>query len=172
MKVSNAVGVGIIGGFVVTIGYSIYVTKTLFDVARKLDTSIDKMVHEKTIEIPESTINKAIEKSVDLEVRYQVTKATEKMASEVVNTYKKDIEKVVDEEFNKQKLDVPKQIKAAIGRIDVEEAKKQIIREAKAEAKEKFHDELEEVVEKHQEQLDDITDIYSTIAEKIKGMGD
>lgn len=167
----EALGWALVAGCFGAIAWAMKVTNDLRRVERKLDKSIDEIVYAEKIDIPQSTINKAIERHVDTEVRYQVEKAANKAAKEVVDSHKNEIKRVVDDEFQKQKADVAKNLKRRIDNIDISEIKQDVIKEASIEAKEKFRKDFDNLMEKHAEELEDKLRIYSSIADRIENIG-
>lgn len=172
IKRSEILQGGCILGFIGTIGYAIAVTKKLRDVSVKLDRAVDNLVDTKEIDIPKDMINRSIERAVDREVRMQVGDSCKTAVKNIEKDIKKQIENAVEEEFEKQKGDVSKELKRQISDLDISEIKKEVVREAKDTAANKFKHDLDDILEKHNDELESVTRIYSSIADKISSIGD
>lgn len=163
---------GCITGFIATIGYAIAVTRRLHEVSNKLDRAVDNLVDTKEIDIPKDMINRSIERAVDREVRMQVGDSCKAATKAVENDIYKEIKSSVEDEFKRQKGDVAKELKRQINDLDISEIKKEVIREAKDTAANKFKHDLDDILEKHNDELESVTRIYSSIADKISSIGD
>ena len=164
--------IGVLTGFGATISYAIAVTIKLHKVAKKMDKAVEDLVESAEIDIPQEMINASIEKNVDREVRYQVELACDEAIKAIRKDISSEIKTTVDAEFKTQKADVAKEIERQIGKIDIDDAKRQVISQAKDEAAKKFKKELDSITDKYTDQLDSMTNIYSTIADKIQSIGD
>lgn len=162
----------VLTGFVGTIIYAIDVTRKLQSVSEKLDKSVKELVSSTDIDIPQELITKTVERAVKEEAKYQVEKAANKAASDIVASYKSEIRNVVEDEFDNQKDEVAKSLKRKIADIDIRELKREVVREAKADCANKLKKDLEEISDKYTDQIDSMTSIYSTIASKIEAIGD
>ena len=174
MKITknDALQGGMILGFIGTIGYAILVTIKLAKVSDKLDRAVDNLVDTKEIDIPKDMINRSIERAVDREVRNQVGDACNKAVKDIEKDIHKEVKASVEEEFEKQKGSIGKELKRQVNDLDINEIRKEVIREAKDTAANKFKHDLDDILEKHNDELESVTRIYSSIADKISSIGD
>lgn len=163
---------GCILGFVGTIIYAIKVTVELNKVSDKLDRAVDNLVDTKEIDIPKDMINRSIERAVDREVRAEVSATCKQAVKDVERDIRKEIRENVDEEFKKQKGEVAKELKRQINDLDITEIRKEVVREAKNTAAEKFKHDLDDILDKHNDELESVTRVYTSIADKLSSMGD
>ena len=168
----DAIGLGVLTGFIGTIIYAAVVTHKLNVISDKLDKSVRDLYLDKDIQIPDELIKRSVERAATEEARFQVEREFANARKQVVAQYHDDIQNIVNEEFEAQKDQVAISIKRKIDAIDLSSIKKEVIRETKAVCAEKLKDDLEEISDKYTDQLDSMVDIYSTVAEKISRIGD
>ena len=169
---NDILGLGIIAGFVATIGYAISCTQKLNAVSDRLNMTVKDIVDGVNIDIPETLINDAVKDAVNKEARYQVEKAANKAAGDVVKEYKSDIQTAVDEEFKLQKSELTKTLRKKIDDVDINEIKREVKIEAKNYVAEKLKKDLDDISDKYTDQIESMSNIYSTIASKIESIGD
>ena len=164
-----SVVVGLCGTLIgcIGIGYGIGKRKKLHDICDRLDKSLDDLSKGIEVDIPQVMIDKAVDKAVSREVEKQVKVS----AREAVLKVSSDIERNVRESVNKSYSDIDRSVKAEIKKqiafIDVREARKEVTKEAKDSALEKFDSDLNDILENYKEELDTVTKIYKTIANTI-----
>ena len=162
----------VLSAFTVTIIYAFDATRKLKTISDRLNMTVKDLVDGIDINVSEKLINEAVDSEVKKEVRYQVEKAANKAAGDIVSGYKSEIRDVVEDEFKKQKNDVAKSLKSKIDDIDIRELKREVVREAKDATAAKLKKDLEDISDKYTEQIESMTSIYSTIASKIEAIGD
>ena len=162
----------VLSAFAVTIMYAIDATHKLKVISDRLDMTVKDVVDGMDIKVSEKLVNAAVEAEVKKEVKYCVEKAANKAAGDIVSGYKTEIRNVVEDEFTKQKDEVAKSLKRKIDDIDIRELKREVVREAKEATASKLKKDLEDISDKYTEQIESMTNIYSTIASKIEAIGD
>ncbi len=163
---------GMILGFVSTIAYAISVTVKLHKVSDKLDRAVDNLVDTKEIDIPKDMINRSIERAVDREVKAEVASVCEKAVKDIEKDIRSEVKSNVEAEFNKQKDSIARELKRQVNNLDISEIRREVVREAKDTAANKFKHDLDEILDKHNDELESVTRIYSSIADKISSIGD
>lgn len=172
MKQSEAMQIGCIFGTVATVIYAIATTTKLRRVADKLDVTVKDLAHTDSIDIPQRMVDCAIEKAVDREVTKQVQKACDTAVSLVRKDMQSQVRSTVNDEFESLKGNVSKEINKQISNLDISAIKREVIAEAKETAAEKFKHDLDDILDKHNEELENVTRIYGAIADKISTIGD
>lgn len=162
----------VFSAFAITIMYAIDATHKLRVISDRLDMTVKDVVDGMDIKVSEKLVNAAVEEEVKKEVKYCVEKAANKAAGDIVSGYKTEIRNVVEDEFAKQKDEVAKSLKRKIDDIDIRELKREVVREAKEATASKLKKDLEDISDKYTEQIESMTNIYSTIASKIEAIGD
>lgn len=168
--VNMLLGVGIIAGWVGTIVYAIDAHKKLNDVAGKLDTSVEDLARKSRIDIPDKVIQDAVMDAADRKYDKAMMDATKTAIQKARNDIDSKITAVVNQEFEAQKSEVAKELRHKINSLDISTIRKQVVEEAKDTAAEKFKSDLDDILKKHNEELESVTKIYSSIAEKMGGI--
>ena len=136
---------------------------------KKLEESIEKLSNTVTVEVEDDYIHQIVEKAVEKEVSARVRIE----AASAVAAVKADMSKKIQKEINNSYKDLKSQVKAEmekqIGRIDLDDIRKEIIAEGREEAKKQFKNDLDKIVELQNDNLRNINDIYANIADTLKG---
>lgn len=160
-------GLGGIAAGLIGVGYALGTRKKLNDISDKLDKSIDELSDSVEVDIPQSMIDKAVERAVDREVQYEVKSATVKAVSDVKQDIHKEISRSVNAAYSDVKGSVTEELRKQVARVDINEAKREVIRDAKETASQKFESSLDEILEKFNGDLNNISTIYRSIATAI-----
>ena len=150
--------VGLVG-----IGYAIGTRSKVNKLCDKLDCSIEDLANSTEIHIPEETVNRAVERAVAKKADYAVTRATNEAVAEVENETIKHVKSAVNREYDRLEESVKKEIKNQVGRIDISDLR----REVKEEAAEKLEENMDDILEKFNGDLENVSKIYSSIANAI-----
>ena len=136
---------------------------------KQLDASIEKLSETVTVDVDDAYIHKIVEKAVDKEVKERVVIE----ARSAVAAIRSDMAQKIQKEINKNYTDLKAQVKAEmekqLGRIDLDDIRKEIIAEGREEAKKQFKNDLDKIVELQNDNLKNINDIYANIADTLKG---
>lgn len=136
---------------------------------KKLEESIEKLSNTVTVEVEDDYIHQIVGKAVEKEVSARVKVE----AASAVSAIKADMSKKIQKEINNSYKDLKSQVKAEmekqIGRIDLDDIRKEIIAEGREEAKKQFKNDLDKIVELQNDNLRNINDIYANIADTLKG---
>lgn len=142
--------------------------KKLEMISERINTSIDDLMNsEIEVDISDSIINTAVKKKTEEEVGKMANAACSEAKKRVASEFHDIIEREVNAQYDSVKNEVAAEIKRQVGRIDINEVKKQVVRQAKEEAMEKFHEELDGVLDKYNDQLADVGKIYTSIAKSF-----
>ena len=168
MNRSNDI-IGVILGIagLVGVGYAIGAHTKLAKVSDRLDKSIDEIADNMEFDIPEELINKAVEKAVKVEVTMAVDKATNEAISEIKRDIRSEVQNAVDKEYDNLKGTVLKEITSSASKIDVSRVRRDVEEAAKEAALEKFEDNLDDILDKFNNNLLNTAKIYSSIRNAI-----
>lgn len=157
-----------IGGFVVGlvgIGYAIGARKRLNDICDKIDTTIDEVSWNLDVKVEDAIVMDAVDKAVDLrvgrEVNYAVKDVSDEIRSEVrtaVKTVYPDIRKACTEKITDE-----------MSKINVKELSDSIREDASKKVAEKFDGQLDDILDKFNNDLHNVSKIYASIADKMSG---
>lgn len=157
---------------VVAIGYAIGTHTKLAKVSERLDKSIDLLADDMEIDISEDLVNKAVEKAVQAEAKRAVELATR----ESITTLKREIHSqvltAVNTEYDNLKDSVLEEITTEAAKIDASRVRRDVEKAAKEAAIKKFDDNLDDILEKFNDSLDNTSRIYSSIREAITKSSD
>lgn len=146
----------------VTTGVSIWKQK-------QLEKSIERLSETVTVDVEDAYIHKIVEQAVEREANARI--ASE--ARSAVAAIRGDMAQKIQKEINKSYTDLKSQVKAEmekqLGRIDLDDIRKEIIAEGREEAKKQFKNDLDKIVELQNDNLKNINDIYANIADTLKG---
>lgn len=151
----------------VGIGYAIGTRTKMAKIAARLDRSIDDLANCTEIDIPETLINKAVEKAAKDEARRAVEAATKEVVERVKNDIHSKVQQEVEKEYNTIKDSVLKEITVSASKIDAYRVRRDVEEAAKKAALDKFDDNLDDILEKFNENLSNTSKIYSSIREAI-----
>ena len=161
-KMIDKITLAITGGtVVVSVGVLAF-----FDYRKKKISEIAKNL---SVDIPEKVLNRAIDIAVTDACNREIESGKRIAIAAVKDEIKSQVKKTVDKETDKLKPKVEDEINRQIKRIDIDDVRKDVISEAKDKVARKFENDLDDILDKHNEELDKITRIYSSIADKLEG---
>ncbi len=168
-NINTIIGGGLVGGFVATIIFAIDAHNKLNKVAAKLDLAVDEMIDANKIDIPTDMIERSVLKVAERRYDSAIKNACDDAILNVRNDFDYKINTVVTDEFNNQKTEVAKEMKRKINSIDINSIRKEVVEEAKETAAEKFKSDLDDILKAHNDELESVSKIYESIAQKLGG---
>lgn len=166
-KFDGIVGlVGITIGLV-GIGYALGTHSKMTKISENLNRSIDDLASKTPIDIPDSMIERAVEKAVALEVKQAVSKVTDEVTVELKRDIHKQVCDAVEDEYSKIKDAVLDELVTEASKIDAKRVRSDVERAAKTQALEKFNDNLEAITEEYKGYLESVSKIGKTFADAV-----
>ena len=157
-KVIFAIGGGTIVASVGVLAFFNYRKAKVSEIAKNL-----------SVDIPEKVLEEAVNRAAEEEARSAIFRINNK----IIRSYEDDIRKEVQKEVERQKAslksDVKEELERKVKRIDIDDIRKEVVNEAKDKVARKFENDLDDILDKHNDELDKITRIYSSIADKLEG---
>lgn len=154
----------------VGVGYAIGTKSKINQVNEKLDRSIDILSKDVKIDcISQDIVNKAVEKAVDTEAKLAVTKAIRDVNDCVRLDMKSQISSAVSAEYLNLKEKVLKEMTEKVSKIDVNQLKADVIEAAKEQVAEKLDGSMDDILEKFNDDLKNVSKIYKSIANTMTG---
>lgn len=145
------------------LGYGLGQRRKMHDISYKIDKSIDEITESDKIDISETLVEKAVEKAA----RAQAKDTVERLAKTVMRDIEKDISaqvsKAVGDAYNDIRTSVEKETAKRVARIDIEDLKRQVIKQAKDEASSKLKGSLDDILEDFNRNLKTVSDVYSSL---------
>ena len=166
-KHDNFVGLlGVTFGLI-GIGYAMGMHSKMAKISEKLERSIDDLAGSTPIDIPSDMIERAVEKAVAAEAKVAVGKATDAAIVAVKRDIHKQVTDAVESEYSNIKGTVLEELVTEAAKIDAKRVRADVERAAKEIALEKFDDNLDDILEKHNSELENVTKIYKAIADAV-----
>lgn len=149
--------------------YSRWSNKRLEKVCDNLDRAVDDLVDKDlNIDISHEIVESVVERQVSAFVNSTMPTYVANARTEAVKSFKAEVQREINAQYNDIKSEVRREVADKVKHIDINDIKKQVIADAKQEAANRFHDELDDVLSKFNRQLEDVGTIYSSIADKMK----
>lgn len=181
MKTSDA---GILGLFVGIAGlaWAGYVSLKCNRAANKINMTMDELSSCANVNIKDNMVEQAVQNAVDRAAKDVVDKAAQKAVNGIKEEMSRQIRGIVDEAYTDVKGDVKAALESQIGSVNIERIKREIIAEGKEkaakvfgealddireDAKDKFEDELNSILDRHNTELNSVSRIYGSIADAI-----
>lgn len=166
-KHDNLVGLlGVTFGLV-GIGYAMGTHSKMAKISDKLERSIEDLAGNMPIDIPNDMIERAVEKAVAAEAKLAVGKATDAAIVAVKRDIHKQVTDAVESEYSNIKGTVLEELVTEASKIDAKRVRADVEKAAKEIALEKFDDNLDDILQKHNDELANVTKIYKAIADTV-----
>lgn len=149
----------------VGIGYAMGAHSKMAKISEKLDCSIEELADKTPVDIPEEMIKRAVEKAVAAEVKEAVSKATDEAVMAVKRDIHKQVSDAVESEYSNIKEAVLEELVTEASKIDAKRVRADVEKAAKEIALEKFDANLDDILEKHNDELENVTKIYKAVAD-------
>ena len=144
--------------------YAVKMCKKIADISNSLDKTIKEVSEMTEVEIEDAMIEAAVERRVNVEVGKAVAAATTKIVSDLESDMRDDIKADVDKEKEFLQDSVKDKIEKEVKKINFDDLRRDVVKEAKEAAAKKFESDLDDVLEKYNENLEKVTKIYSNIS--------
>ncbi len=167
-KYDNLVGVLGIAAGLIGIGFAWGTHTKMAKISEKLDRSIEDLAGEVPVDIPNDMIERAVEKAVAYEVKQAVAKATDVVSLEIKRDIRKQVSDAVESEYNNIKASVLEELVNEAAKIDAKRVRADVEKAAKAHALEKFDDNLDDILGGFNDQLQNTSRIYNSIADTMR----
>lgn len=154
--------VGLLG-----VGYAMGSKKKVNDICKKIDKSIDDISNDIDIDISDKIIDDAVDNAVAREVGKQVSNATQRIITNVKNDMHTQVKTAVDEEYKNIRGSVTDKISKEVSNMNMRTLSDEVVEKAKKAAMEKFDTDLNSILDKYTRDLDNVSKIYSSIANSM-----
>lgn len=130
---------------------------------------VSEIAKNLSVDIPEKVLEEAVNRAAEEEARSAIYRINNKIIRSYEDDIRKEVQREVDRQKNNLKSDVKEELERKVKRIDIDDIRKEVIDEAKDKVARKFEHDLDDILDKHNDELDKITRIYSSIADKLEG---
>lgn len=162
------IGIGSLVTSVAALGVSLYGAVKMGKAAKTLDASVDDLVNHTVVDIPDSVIETATRRAVDKAADRVATRAAESIKHEFDDDIRSAVKDAVRKQNETLNGKIKDEINKRVGYIDISDVKDEVIREAKKETADRLSKELDGIKADYNQHLNDIKDIYSSIAKDMK----
>lgn len=153
--------IGILG--IAGLSYGLAMRTKMAKVSERLDRSIDSLAGDMEIDIPEEMVNKAIERAVATAAKNAATTAVNNALGEIKRDIHSKVSTAVENEYYAIKDKVLAEATVAASKINVDRVRRDVEKAAEKMALEKFDANLDGIVKKFTDNLDNSAKIYSAI---------
>ena len=136
---------------------------------KKLEESIVKLSKTVTVEVEDDYIHQIVEKAVKKEAASRISAEARIAVADIKADMSKKIQKEISAAYKDLRASVKEEMEKQVGRIDLDDIRKEIVAEGREQAKEQFKKDLDKIVELQNDNLKNINDIYANIADTLKG---
>lgn len=141
--------------------------RKIASMADKLGTTIDNLSAATSVDISDKVIEKAVSDAVNREVGSKIDDAASKAVDNVRNDILSQVKKAVDKAYDSVEDGVKEELTKKVGDVSIERIRREVVEEAKKEAKAKFSNDLDDILVKHNEELASVTKVYGNIANAL-----
>jgi uncharacterized membrane protein YheB (UPF0754 family) len=156
--------VGLVG-----VGYGLYVTNKMNKLAKKIDKTIDELSDDIEVDITDGLVHEALDKAVEREVGSTVQRAAASVTLEIKDNIRKQVKESVQSAYANIKSDVTKEVERQVGNIDISSIRDEIVEKGKRAAVEKLDSSLDDICDKFNNDLHNVSKIYESIASRMTG---
>lgn len=156
-----------LAGFVVGlvgIGYAAGTRSKMNQVSEKLDKSLDDIVRDARIDIPNGLVERAVERSVEAKTRVAIDNAVSRAMRNADGIIRSSVSSAVESQYISLKDRVLEEMTNRVSKINEDRLRDDVYNAAKEKAVEKFEANLDDILEKFNSDLANVGKIYSSIA--------
>ena len=156
--------VGLVG-----VGYGLYVTNKMNKLAGKIGKTIDELSKDIKVEVNDGLVQQSLDRAVEREVGTTVKHAAASITLEIRDDIRKEVKSKVESAYSNIKTDVTKEVERQVGNIDISDIRKEIVEKGKQAAVEKLNGSLDDICDKFNNDLHNVSKIYESIANRMTG---
>lgn len=148
------------------------IEKTVTDgICNKLDTTIDNVSKSIDVDVPDYIVQEAIDKAVERRVQQETINAVRKISKKIEDDIDLKVRTEIDVKSSAIRQEVKNKISEEVAKISADDIANEIREEAKEKVAEKFDNELDDILSEFNNNLEHVSKIYSSIADKMAGIG-
>lgn len=149
------------------IGYATYVNVKMDRLASKLDKTIDDLSGDIKVDVSDALVERAVDRAVEREVGITVRNATATVTREIKADIHKEVKASVQSAYSDIKTSVTKEVERQVGNIDISSIRKEVVEKGKQAAVDKLNSSLDEILNKFNDDLHNVSRIYESIANRM-----
>lgn len=144
--------------------FSIYLACKLRKISNTVDVAVDKVTNDTHVEIEDAIVHAAIQKAVNKEVEYIASNASRRLSEEI----RQQVKDTIRAAYKDVKESVSYELTNQVKKINTDELERDVIEKAKEAIAEKFDKRLDGIVDEFNNNLNSVSKIYRTIANKME----
>lgn len=155
------------------IGYAVQTKHQMDDICEKVNKSVDEVSRNVKVDISETVVDEAVEKAVEKAVDREVNRAVNRAVSSIVSAMnieiKNEVKTKISEMYPSIKSMTTAKVVEEVSKINVAKLKAEVRELARDKAASKLDDQFDDILNKFNGDLDNISKIYSSIASHFNG---
>lgn len=175
MKIDMMLGLAGVAVGLFGIGYAIGTNAKLKDVSEVIGKSVDSMIQDGKIDIPQTlidtTIKEQVSEKIDIEVQRKVKTACDNVVFDVKTSMYNKIsdaaERAVNSTYTSMESEAKEKIRKELRNIDISDLKREVKSEAKDAVASKLQASMDDILESYNSNLANVQNIYSSIARSM-----
>lgn len=156
--IAVATGIGLLG-----LGYGLGKRKKLNDISDKLDRTIDDLDSTVIVDVRDEIIKAAAERAANREAE----RAVRQIRADIRDQISDLVEKEVTSQKKKVEELVEADIVAQVSKIDIDDLKRDVVKQAKKAVTKKLDGSMDDILEEFKSNLENITKAYQAFSEAI-----
>ena len=159
-KIGIVMGVG-------ALAYSMYNDIRIDRIAKNINVSVKELSDRTNVYATDAMVEKAVEKAVERATSRAVVDAKYRAEKKIEADVHNQVKSALDGLYSDFKKSVSAEMVKQASAINMKELKDEVVEKAKQAAIEKFDDNLDDILDKFNSELDNVSKIYSSIADKF-----
>lgn len=143
--------------------FSAYLLIRLRRVENSVDLTVNNLADKTPIDVSDAVVEKAIQRAVDRELTSVVNTVNRRLYDEI----RREVRESVKSSYSDLKSSVANEIARQVKNVDIREIEKEAVTKAKEAIAEKFDNRLDGLLEDFNENLTNVSKIYSSIAKTM-----
>ena len=157
------------------LGYAVGANKKMKEVSEVVGKSVDSMLADGKVNIPQDFINETIKEKISYKVNDEVERKVKVACDSVVLDVKTSIhnrisdaaERAVTSAYESMEVETKEKIRKELRSIDISGLKREVKAEAKEAVAEKLQASMDDILETYNSNLANVQNIYSSIAKSM-----
>ena len=160
LSICEKVGFGLIA---VTGAFSIYLWKKIETIENTVGVAIDKVTDKTVVNISDAIIETAVQRAVNRELQSVINSVNRRLYADIT----REVRESVDTSYSEIKSAVSDEVAKQVKNIDIRNIEREAVAKAKDAIAEKFDNKLDGLLEEFNDNLTNVSKIYSSIAKTM-----
>lgn len=160
LSICEKVGFGLIAA---TGAFSIYLWKKIETIENTVGVAIDKVTDKTVVNISDAIIETAVQRAVNRELQSVINSVNRRLYADIT----REVRESVDTSYSEIKSAVSDEVAKQVKNIDIRNIEREAVAKAKDAIAEKFDNKLDGLLEEFNDNLTNVSKIYSSIAKTM-----